>query len=242
VTAVATGGDYGTAGTNAADVSVSNTDDDTRGITVTPTSGLVTTEAGGTATFTVKLNTQPTASVTIGLSSSNTAEGTVAPASLTFTTANWATAQTVTVTGVNDAIDDGNIVYTIVTAAATGGDYGTASVDAANVSVSNTDNDTGATAVTNAATAITATGATLNGSVTKWGYSITVTFEYGLTTSYGSNTTATQSPVATGTGNVAVSKAITGLTSSKTYNYRVKAVSNSITSYGANKTFTTPTP
>jgi len=109
VTAAATGGDYGTASVDAANVTVTNTDDDTRGITVTPTSGLVTTEAGGTATFTVKLNTQPTASVTIGLSSSNTAEGTVAPTSLTFTTANWATAQTVTVTGINDAIDDGNI-------------------------------------------------------------------------------------------------------------------------------------
>ena len=37
-----------------------------RGITVTPTPGLTTTEAGGTATFTVVLNTQPTADVTIG--------------------------------------------------------------------------------------------------------------------------------------------------------------------------------
>ena len=39
----------------------------------------MTTEAGGTATFTVVLNTQPTADVTIALSSSDTAEGTVAP-------------------------------------------------------------------------------------------------------------------------------------------------------------------
>ena len=36
---------------------------------------LTTTEAGGTATFTVVLNTQPTANVTIALSSSNPAEG-----------------------------------------------------------------------------------------------------------------------------------------------------------------------
>ena len=52
-------------GGNATDVSVTNTDDDTAGITVTPTTGLATTEAGGTATFTVVLNTQPTADVTI---------------------------------------------------------------------------------------------------------------------------------------------------------------------------------
>jgi hypothetical protein len=53
---------------------------------VNPTSGLSTTEGGGTATFRVVLNTQPTADVTIGLSSSDTTEGTVRPASLTFTT------------------------------------------------------------------------------------------------------------------------------------------------------------
>ena len=68
---------------------------------------LTTTEAGGTATFTVVLNTQPTADVTIALSSSNTTEGTVSPASLVFTTANWNVAQTVTVTGVDDAVVDG---------------------------------------------------------------------------------------------------------------------------------------
>ena len=73
-------------GLNPADVSVTNTDDEPSGITVSPVSGLVTTEAGGTATFTVVLNTQPTANVTIGLSSSDTTEGTVSPASLTFTT------------------------------------------------------------------------------------------------------------------------------------------------------------
>ena len=56
---------------------------------MTPTAGLATTEAGGTATFTVVLNTQPTADVTIALSSSDTTEGTVGPASLVFTTANW---------------------------------------------------------------------------------------------------------------------------------------------------------
>ena len=52
---------------------------------VSPTAGLVTTEAGGTATFTVVLSSQPTADVTIGLSSSDTTEGTVAPTSLLFT-------------------------------------------------------------------------------------------------------------------------------------------------------------
>ena len=54
---------------------MTNTDNDAAGITVTPTAGLTTTEAGGTATFTVVLTTQPTADVTIALSSSDTDRG-----------------------------------------------------------------------------------------------------------------------------------------------------------------------
>ena len=101
---------------------MTNTDNDVAGITVRTGRTLTTTEAGGTATFTVVLNSQPTADVTIALSSSNTAEGTVSPASLLFTTLNWQTPQTVTVTGVDDAVVDGPITYTIVTAAATSTD------------------------------------------------------------------------------------------------------------------------
>ena len=94
------------------------------------------------------LNSQPTANVTIGLSSSNTAEGTVSPASLTFTAANWNTAQTVTVTGVDDFVDDGNIAYTIVTAAASSADGNYNGLNPADVSVTNTDNDTAGFTVT----------------------------------------------------------------------------------------------
>src|SRR5207249_2283926 len=109
-------------GMNASDVGVTNTDNDTTGITVTPTSGLTTTESAGTATFTVVLTSQPTANVTIGLSSSDLTEGTVSPASLTFTSGNWSTAQTVAVTGADDFGVDGSVAYTIVTAAATSTD------------------------------------------------------------------------------------------------------------------------
>ena len=77
MTAAATSSDRGYNGLDAADVSVTNADDDTAGFIVTPISGLLTTEAGGTATFTVVLTTQPTANVTIGLSTSDATEGTV---------------------------------------------------------------------------------------------------------------------------------------------------------------------
>ena len=56
VTAAATSTDANYNGDQPGDVVVTNTDDDAAGITVTPTSGLTTTEAGGTATFTVVLD------------------------------------------------------------------------------------------------------------------------------------------------------------------------------------------
>ncbi len=108
---------------------------------VTPTSGLITTESGGTASFTIVLTTQPTADVTIGLSSSDTTEGTVAPTSVTFTSANWNTPQTVTITGVNDADVDGNIAYSIITSATSSADPSYNNLAVADVSVVNNDND-----------------------------------------------------------------------------------------------------
>ncbi len=128
-------------GINPADVSVTTTDNDTSGFTIGTISG-ATTEAGGTATFTVKLAAQPTADVTMGLSSSDTGEGTVSPSTLTFTSANWNTNQLVTITGVNDDVDDGNIVFSIVTAAAGSSDSNYNTLNPSDVSVTNTDNDT----------------------------------------------------------------------------------------------------
>src|SRR5205085_315837 len=111
--AVSSDGNY--AGMDAADVDATNTDDDASGITVAPTAGLVTSEAGGTATFTIVLDAEPTADVTIPVASADATEGTAAPASVTFTAADWNVPQTVTVTGANDALDDGDIAYTITT-------------------------------------------------------------------------------------------------------------------------------
>ncbi len=111
------------------------------GVTVTPTSGLVTTEAGGTAQFTVVLNAAPSSPVTIGLASSDTTEGTVAPAALTFTTADWNTPHVVTVTGVNDDVADGNVAYSIVTAPAASADPLYNGLNPPDVSVTNLDND-----------------------------------------------------------------------------------------------------
>jgi hypothetical protein len=100
-------------------VSVTNTDNDAAGVTVSAISG-PTTEAGGTATFAVSLQSQPTADVTIALSG-DASEGSISPATVTFTAVDWNTAQTVTVTGLDDPEDDGDVTYTI-TGAVTAGD------------------------------------------------------------------------------------------------------------------------
>ena len=87
----------------------------TAGVTVSPTSGLVTSESGGTADFTVVLDSQPTADVSIDFASSDLSEGTASPSTVTFTSSNWNVAQTVTVTGTDDVVADGDQAYTIVT-------------------------------------------------------------------------------------------------------------------------------
>ncbi len=113
------------------------------GITVSSTSGLTTTEAGDTDTFTVVLDSQPTADVAIAISSSDTGEGSVSPDTLTFTSANWDTARTVTVTGVDDSEDDGDQSYTVTLGAASSSDSGYNSLDPDDVAVTNTDDDLG---------------------------------------------------------------------------------------------------
>ena len=102
---------------DAATVTVN--DDDTRGVTVSD-SQLTVAESGGMATYTVELASEPTAAVTITPASSN-AEVTVSPATLTFTSANWQTEQTVTVEAMPDD-DDADDEVTISHSVA-GGDY-----------------------------------------------------------------------------------------------------------------------
>ena len=97
-------------------VSVSTTDDDVAGFTVDELDGSTEVdESGTTDTFTVVLDAQPTSNVVITLSSNDGSEISI-PSSLTFTPANWDTAQTVTVTGVDDSVIDGTITSTITVA------------------------------------------------------------------------------------------------------------------------------
>lgn len=122
-------------------VALVNLASDQPGITVWPTNGLTTTGAGGTATFYVLLNSQPTDIVTLGLSSSNPSEGTVGNSTLTFDSGNWNTPQAVTVTGVDDGVLAGNMAYSINLAPAASSDGNYNGLVPANVSVVNLENE-----------------------------------------------------------------------------------------------------
>ena len=113
------GGDY--AGLNASSVAVTVTDTSVRGITF-PFPSLTVVE-GSTNTYTVVLNTIPTATVTVGIASSSTADVTTSASTLTFTAATWNSPQKVTVTAVHDEIDEDAKTVSL-THTASGGDYG----------------------------------------------------------------------------------------------------------------------
>lgn len=108
---------------------------------VSPTDGLTTSESGGTASFTVRLGSAPSQSVTLNISSSDTTEGTVSPAELVFDGDNYDLEQTVTVTGVDDSSRDGNVEYTVTVSVGQNSDTGYQGVPSVNVLVTNSNND-----------------------------------------------------------------------------------------------------
>lgn len=98
-----------------------------------------TSEDGGSALVRARLTRAPTADVTVGVSSSDTAEGTLSVSQLTFTPATWNRFQTFRVTGVPDGVRDGNQTYSIVTAPAASADPSFDGVDARDVMAVNRD-------------------------------------------------------------------------------------------------------
>jgi len=91
--------------------------------------------------------------------------------------------------------------------------------------------------ITGAASSISATGATLNGTVNDFVADTTITFDYGLTASYGSSVSG--GTVAAGSGKTAVHATITGLACNSTYHFRVVAVNNAGNYNGWDQAFTT---
>jgi probable HAF family extracellular repeat protein len=136
---------------------VTTADDDTptdhdTALLVTQTGGsTAVSESGTTDELRVALNRRPATNVVLTVTSDRSAEATVTPARLTFTPGNWSTAQTVTVTGVQDGSRDGDQVSRVTIAVdAAASDAAFAAADPVTVSVTtledddSTDNDDGA--------------------------------------------------------------------------------------------------
>ena len=126
-------------------VSVTITDDDSAGVTVSETS--LTIAEGDSGAYTVALDTQPSADVTVTISGHSGTDvslsgQTLTGDELTFTPGNWSTAQTVTVTAVedDDAVDEQAVTITHTVGSTDDTAYD--GLPAGNVDVTVTDDDT----------------------------------------------------------------------------------------------------
>ena len=122
-------------------VTVTVTDNDTAGVTVSKTAVTVS-EDGATDSYTIRLDSEPTADVIISVTSGDTRNVTVSPAMLTFTDSNWDDNQTVTVRAVNDDVDDGDNETTITHSSSSSDPNYFTSLSIADVTATATDNDT----------------------------------------------------------------------------------------------------
>ena len=134
--------DLNYAGLTTPDLEVTITDNDTAGVVITQTgSGSAVTEGGATDTYTVVLATQPTADVTISMVP--TSDVTTNPVQLTFTSANWDTPQTVTISAIDDTLDEDATETVAINHVLTTDDEQYAALTASPVWVVVTDNDEG---------------------------------------------------------------------------------------------------
>jgi hypothetical protein len=86
-----------------------------QGITITsPTTTVVGEDATSSLNFNVALTINPSGDVVVPFSVSDISEATVSTSQLTFTSSNWDTAQTITVTGVDDELFDGDISFQLI--------------------------------------------------------------------------------------------------------------------------------
>ena len=139
ITHIATSDDSSYDGITISDVTANITDDDTVGISLSSTA-TAATEEGSTGSYTVVLSSEPTDNVVITITVDD--QISVSPSTLTFTSANWDTHQTVTVTAIDDTVDEddshsGTITHSV---ASDDADYDGYSLGSVTVTI--TDNDT----------------------------------------------------------------------------------------------------
>ena len=129
--------DWTPAGVGQDTATVTIEDDDTAGVSVNAANPLAVAE-GGSATYTVVLDSQPTGDVTVSASSNDAGAATVSPASHTFTPSGWNAPLTFTVSGVAD--DDTNDETVAVSHGVTSDDgkYGSVLLATVQVAISET--------------------------------------------------------------------------------------------------------
>ena len=116
-------------------------DSDVQAVTTAPLLVATVDERGAdqTDSYSVRLKTEPTDDVIVDVTSGDTVGATISPASLTFTPTNWSETQTVTVTGVDDSVDNpdtpGSRSVTITHTPRDGGGYGSGETKTATVTV-----------------------------------------------------------------------------------------------------------
>ena len=120
-----------------ANVTLTITDDDEppveRGVDISPTALTIGEGDATGGSYTLKLIAEPSEAVLVSVSAPSDVGLTVAPARLTFTAANWSTAQTVTVTAAED--DDADDRRVTLTHSASGAGYEDVAIDAVTVTV-----------------------------------------------------------------------------------------------------------
>jgi alpha-tubulin suppressor-like RCC1 family protein len=130
------------------DVPVSIADDDAAGISVGPAGGLSTDEGGAQTAFVISLTSRPTAQVVVPVASTDPGEVVLSASQVVFTPSNWYLPQSVTVTGVDDAAADGDVITTLaVGRPATSADPVYAAIDPSDLLVVNRDDDVAAVVI-----------------------------------------------------------------------------------------------
>ena len=138
--AVASTADMDYNGISAGSVTVSITENDTDGVTISETG--LTIEEGGSNSYTVVLDAQPDGTVTVNVSGHNGTDASLNKTTLTFSTANWDEPQTVTVTALEDDDADNETDVTLSHAvASTDAAYNVISAGSVTVSITDDDED-----------------------------------------------------------------------------------------------------
>ncbi len=151
-------------------ITASITDNDSSGVSVSNTGGTtVVNEDGTTDSITIVLSSQPLANATVSLTA-NTALS-YSSSSLVFTTSNWSTPQTVTVSGVDNDVMDGSRSTSIAfTTSSSDTNYSGIAVTSQNVSIG--DDDSAGITLTN-----TRSTPTVTSSGREYSYTLVLTSE-----------------------------------------------------------------